>query len=198
MKPGEFKAKTEQQKNFEASVKMALWYNQIFNVSWSVLNFSALGYFCYTKMDLNWVYVFTALSLAAGFLPRSFFDAIQLSRRTAFYKKIGIRVARKFTQDGDFVNRSMRKKFPQYRIFDDRSSIQQHLNKAYAIEKVHFSMLLFFLLSSIYALVKGYVWWAVIITINNLVFNLYPNLLQQYNRLRLRRVMEKDSMAPSP
>jgi len=51
-------------------------------------------------------------------------------------------------------------------------------------------MLLFFLLTGIYALTQGYVWWAVIITINNLVFNLYPNFLQQYNRLRLRHLMK--------
>ena len=98
---------------------------------------------------------------------------------------------KKFTQDGDFINRLIRRKFPQYRIFDHNASMQKHLNKAYAIEKIHFMMFLFFLLTSIYALIRGEVWWAVIITVNNLVFNLYPNFLQQYNRLRLRQVMKK-------
>jgi len=129
----------------------------------------------------------------AGFLPKAFFDAIQLSPTTSFYEKIGIRMVKKYTQDSDFINRLIRRKFPQYRIFDHNVSIQKHLNKAYAIEKIHFMMFLFFLLTSIYALTQGYAGWAVMITINNFVFNLYPNFLQQYNRLRLRRLMKKHS-----
>lgn len=200
MNPDRFSPHAENAATAKASAQMnkkALWYNQTLNVFWSVLNFSPLGYFCFAAMELKWIYILSGLSLAAGFLPRSFFDAMQLGKTTALYEKIGIRVVKKLTQDGDFINRSIRKKFPQYKKFTDRSSIQQHLNKAYAIEKIHFSMFVFFLLTSMYALVKGYVWWAAIITINNLVFNLYPNLLQQYNRLRLRRMMKKDSMAPS-
>ena len=120
---------------------------------------------------------------------KAFFDRIQLSKTTSIYKKIGIRIVKKYTQDGDLINRLIRRKFPRYRIFDYNVSIQKHLNKAYSMEKIHFSMFLFFLLTGIYALTQGYVWWAVIITINNLVFNLYPNFLQQYNRLRLRHLM---------
>ena len=52
-------------------------------------------------------------------------------------------------------------------------------------------MFLFFLLTGIYALLRGQIWWAFIITFNNVVFNLFPNLLQQYNRLRLRRLMKR-------
>jgi hypothetical protein len=145
-------------------------------------------------MDLQWLYILLGTSLLAGFLPRSFFDAIQLSQTTSLYKKIGIRMVKKFTQDGDFINRLIRRKFPQYRIFDPNVSIQKHLNKAYSIEKIHFIMFLFFLLTSIYALTQGYARWAAIITINNLVFNLYPNFLQQYNRLRLRNLMRKPTL----
>jgi len=172
--------------------KIATWYNQVPNLFWSFLNFTPLGYFCFSIMDLQWLYILLAISLLAGFLPHSFFDAIQLSQTTSFYKKIGIRVIKKYTQDGDLINQFIRRKFPQYRIFDNNSSIQKHLNKAYSIEKIHFIMFLFFLLTSIYALTQGYVWWAVIITINNLVFNLYPNFLQQYNRLRLRHLMKSN------
>ncbi len=170
--------------------KLATWYNQITNIFWSVLNFTAIGYFWFMAIDLKWLFILLAISLLAGFLPKAFFDTMQLSQTTSLYEKIGIRTVKKFTQDGDFVNRLIRRKFPQYRIFDPNVSMQRHLNKAYAIEKIHFLMFLFFLLTSIYALTKGEVWWAVMITINNLVFNLYPNFLQQYNRLRLRHLMK--------
>ena len=170
--------------------KLATWYNQITNIFGSILNFTPIGYFWFMAMDLKWLYILLAISLLAGFLPKFFFDRIQLSPTTSLYEKIGIRTVKKFTQDGDLINRLIRRKFSQYRIFDNHLSIQKHLNKAYSIEKIHFIMFLFFLLTSIYALTQGYVWWAVMITINNLVFNLYPNFLQQYNRLRLRHLMK--------
>ena len=140
--------------------------------------------------DLKWLFILLAVSMLAGFLPNAFFDAIQLGQTTAIYKKIGIRFVKKYTQDGDLINRLIRRKFPRYRVFDGNGSIQKHLAKAYAMEKIHFIMFLFFLLTSIYALARGHVWWAIFITMNNLAFNLYPNFLQQYNRLRFRHLMK--------
>ncbi|MDZ7274158.1 MAG: hypothetical protein ONB47_08850 [candidate division KSB1 bacterium] len=148
-------------------------------------------------MDLKWLYIILAISLAAGFLPNAFFDRMQLSQSVSFYRAIGMRTVKKYTQDGDLVNRWIRRKFPQYRVFEHGASLQKHLNKAYGIEKIHFLMFLFFLLTGIYALIHGRVWWAAIITVNNLVFNVYPNLLQQYNRLRLRQLMKKFPAKPS-
>jgi len=176
--------------------KLATWYNQIPNVFWSILNFAPIGYFWYMATDLKWLYIILAISLSAGVLPNSFFDMVQLSQSTSFYEKIGMRTVKKFTQDGDLINRLLRRKFPQYKAFDQNASLQKHLAKAYGIEKIHFVMFLFFLLTGIYAFIQGRVGWAVVIISNNLVFNLYPNLLQQYNRLRLRQLMEKIPTKP--
>jgi len=81
--------------------KLATWYNQIPNIFWSILNFTPIGYFWFMAMDLKWLYILLAISLVAGFLPNSFFDRIQLSKTTSIYKKIGIRIVKKYTQDGD-------------------------------------------------------------------------------------------------
>ena len=179
--------------------KRAIWYNQTVNVLWSIVSFTPIGYFCFAAMDLKWLFILLAVSLSAGFLPRTFFDAMQLGKTTSIYEKIGIRFAKKYTQDGDVINGLIRRKAAQYKVFDGQRSIQKHLNKAYAIEKVHFVMFLFFLLTSIYALWHGYFGWAVVITFNNLIFNLYPNFLQQYNRIRLRHLMSgHPSKQPAP
>lgn len=178
--------------------KWVPWYNQIPNVFWSLLNFIVIGYFCFMFMHLKWLFIILALSLLAGFLPNTFFDKIQLSQTTSLYKKIGIRIVKTYTQDGDLINRIIRKKFPGYRVFDNNSSIPRHINRAYSVEKIHFIMFLFFLLTSIYALTKGYEWWAVIITVNNLIFNIYPILLQQYNRLRFKHLSIKLSLKQYP
>jgi len=52
-------------------------------------------------------------------------------------------------------------------------------------EKFHFIMFVFFILITIYALVENHFWWAIIISATNLLYNIYPNLLQQYVRLKL-------------
>jgi hypothetical protein len=173
--------------------RLATWYNQLSNVFWSVLGFSPVGYFCYTRMELVWLYIFLALSLPVLLLPNAVYDAMQISRTTAVYERIGIRIVRKFTQDGDWVNRMIRRRFPKYKVFDSYPSIRRHLRKAYTIEKVHFVFFLFFLYASLYALVNHYFLWAGLITLTNLIFNIYPNLLQQYNRLRLRQLMRRSS-----
>jgi hypothetical protein len=178
----------------KTSARMKRWAtycNQIPNVFWSVLSFTPLGYFWYMAADLQWLFVLLAASFLGGFLPNAFFDAVQLGNTTLIYERIGIRFVKRYTQDGDVINRLIRRKFPRYKVFDDGRSIQKHLAKAYAIERIHFVMFLFFLLTSVYALARGYVWLAIIITANNLVFNLYPNFLQQYNRIRLRNLMKK-------
>jgi len=171
--------------------RLATWYNQLSNVFWSVLGFTPIGYFCTTRMEQGWLYIFLALSLPVIMLPHGFYDAMQIGRTTAVYERIGIRIVRKFTQDGDWVNRMIRRRFPRYRVFDSYPSVRKHLRKAYTIEKVHFAFFLFFLYVSLYALIKEYFLWAGIITLTNLIFNIYPNLLQQYNRLRLRQLMRR-------
>lgn len=171
--------------------RLATWYNQLSNVFWSILGFAPIGYFCYVRMEPGWIYLFLALSLPVVLLPHSFYDKIQIGRTTAVYERMGVRIVRKFTQDGDWVNRLIRRRFPKYKVFDSYPSIRKHLRRAYMIERVHFAFFLFFLYATFYALVNGYFLWALILTIANLGFNVYPNLLQQYNRLRLRQLMRR-------
>jgi Glycosyl-4,4'-diaponeurosporenoate acyltransferase len=175
----------------KSASRLATFYNQLSNVFWSVLGFTPIGYFCYTRMEQGWIYIFLGLSLPAILLPHVFYDKLQIGRTTGVYEKIGIRIVRKFTQDGDWVNRMIRRRFPRYKVFDSFPSVRKHLRKAYIIEKVHFAFFLFFLYVTVYALSQKYFLWAVFITFTNLIFNIYPNLLQQYNRLRLRQLMQR-------
>ena len=49
-------------------------------------------------------------------------------------------------------------------------------------------MLVFFLLTTGYALARGHVGWAGLLTLLNVGYNLYPIWLQQYLRIRLGRL----------
>jgi uncharacterized C2H2 Zn-finger protein len=171
--------------------RIASWYNQVPNFFWMILNLLPLVYFCSTRASPGYLYIFSGISFLSLFLPVSFFNAIQLSNRPAFYEKIGIRTVRKFTQDGDIINRMIRKRFRGYKVFDYRKEYRKHISKSYFFERFHFSMFMFFSLIIIYSIWMGFVFWALVLFLNNLVFNIYPNLLQQYNRLRLKALSTK-------
>lgn len=172
--------------------KLAIFYNQSVNVFWSFVNLFPISWFCYRVLEPKWLYFFIIISLLSGFLPASFYYAMQLGKTTTVYKKIGIRFIKKFTQDGDFVNRLIRSKFPEYKIVE-KSSFKRQFNKAFMNERFHFIMLSFFLLTAFYALVHGYFWWAVILTVSNIIYNIYPIFLQQYLRIRLTELMKRSS-----
>ncbi|HEY1115363.1 MAG TPA: hypothetical protein VGE66_17445 [Chitinophagaceae bacterium] len=103
------------------------------------------------------------------------------------YKRLGVEVVNRLAQNGGLINKRIRKKFPAFRMVRaNRVSIHKRIRDTYVYEKFHFLLFVFFTLSVVYALGKGYWGWAAVLTITNLVYNVYPNLLQQYIRLKLR------------
>jgi len=166
-------------------------YNLIPTISWSLLGFTPIGYFCYAYMELLWLYTFLTLGVATLFLPNSFFMLIRLSSNTSTYQKIGIRITKKLTQDGDLVNRSVQRRFPKHKSFQTNSAMKKLITRSYFHEKTHFAMLVFFLLASVYAIFHNLIFWACAITLTNLVFNLYPIFLQKYNRLRIEHAIKR-------
>jgi len=162
------------------------WYNLIPNVVWSVLNLVPVSFYCYNDVDHRALYIFMALSVIPAFLPNSFYDRIQFGRTTRAYKRLGVGFVNKLAQNGAIINHLVRKKFPDYKtLVYQRSSINKLLQQTYVFEKFHFIMFVFFILITVYALVKSHFWWAGIISATNVLYNVYPNLLQQYIRLKL-------------
>ena len=167
-------------------------YNMIPNLFWSAINLIPIFIFCYRNMNVRLVYIFSALSLLTTLLPRKFFYNIQLGNSISVYKKIGVKFINKFTQNGDLINSLIRKKFPLYNVISNKNlSHKKLLQQTYMIEKFHFAMLSFFTLTTIFSLLHKYFWWALVISFTNLVYNVYPNLLQQYIRIRLSSFSNK-------
>lgn len=166
-------------------------YNLIPTIFWSLLGFTPIGYFCYAHMELFWLYVFLAVSLATLLLPDSFFPMTRLSNKISVYKRIGIRITKKLTQDGDLVNRSIQHKFPNQKIIQTQTTFKAQLSRSYFNEKIHFTMFVFFLFTTIYAIYHDFILWACVMTFTNILFNLYPIFLQQYNRLRIQGIAKR-------
>ncbi len=125
--------------------------------------------------------------LVPVFFPNSFFDTIQVSGDAHFYRKIGVRYINTLAQNGSLLNRFLRKKYQNFKVVSkSKSSIKKQYYQTYFFEKFHFSLFLFFTIVTIYAGLQRHFYWVLTLTISNLLYNIYPNLLQQYVRVKLK------------
>lgn len=171
--------------------RLAGTYNMIPNLLWSILHLSPAAIFCFRYMPTLWIYSGLGVCFLLGLLPKAFFNRLQLGSNTGIYKKIGIGVARRYAQDGDLVNKLIRKRFPAYRIMESRTSMQAYIGRTYFYERFHFMVLTFMLFLSVCALLQHRPGWGLLMILNNVLYNLYPMFLQQYNRLRLLQAMKR-------
>lgn len=140
--------------------------------------------------QFTWLLVFIGISYLVSRLPKASYDRLQLSSNPAIYKKLGVAKFKTLSTNGDVINRVIRKKYPTYRNVTNLNTIREKLNETYAIERSHTVLLVFCLLTTVYAAWTGSWGTATILFFGNLLFNYYPNLLQQYNRIQYKRVIE--------
>lgn len=143
--------------------------------------------------EFKWMIVFVAISYLVSRLPKSFYDRFQISTDLNIYKKLGVDKFKKLSTNGDLINRRIRKKYPTHRNVTNYETIKEKLNETYTIEKSHTVLFIFCLLTNMYAFWTNSIGTAIILLIGNILFNYYPNLLQQYNRIRYTRVVNNFS-----
>jgi hypothetical protein len=166
--------------------RLVATYNMIPNFVWSGLFLAPITYFCYTLLSSKILYILLGASVIPFSLPNTFFDFIQLSKNATFYKRIGVRFINRFAQNGYLLNRYLRSKHPNYRgVLKGKYSIKKQLNQTYFFEKFHFGLFIFFTSVTVFAVINNYVIWTFILCVSNLFYNIYPNLLQQYIRVKL-------------
>lgn len=162
--------------------------NQIINFFWTILGFAAVVIYWVSAGLSTWFYLFLIVSIIPAFLPQKIAGHLQLSNNTKFYERFGIRFIRKFVQHGDFANRLARRNDPRYRVMHKSVAPINYLKTVMMYERYHLMCLIFFLLTSVITLVKGNYIQFLLITISNILYNFYPILLQQYNRVRILRI----------
>ena len=172
--------------NLKKRKTLLAWYNLISNLIWSILNLTPILVFCFTLIELRLIYIFLALSFIPAFLKNSFIDKLQIGKTTKTYTKLGVHLIKKVSQNGDIINALLRKKFPEHKILtSDKKSISALISQTYVFEKFHLILFVFFSLIIIYSIVNEHWIWAFAILLTNIAYNLYPNFLQQYIRLKL-------------
>ena len=162
-------------------------YNAVVNVFWSLLAFVPVSIFWYRVTERIWLWVFVAVSVFPFFLPTSILKYFALGPNVRPYRKLGVPWVNKFVQHGRLINDLLRRKYPEYRRTVSRAKAPVLVQNSYVQERFHWTVLLFFLLTSAYAIVHGNFGWAVLTTVINVVYNLYPIWLQQYIRVRVQR-----------
>ena len=161
------------------------------NLSWTIVHLAPVTIFSFNKMLPLWVYVLLGVSLLASLLPASFYKRIQLGGGVQVYKRIGILWIRRFSQDGDIINRLLRKRFPGYKVISEASGVRRYILRANMNERFHCGLFAYMLGAMVYAIVEEQYLWAVAMAVNNVLYNLYPMFLQQYNRIRLQQISNR-------
>lgn len=153
-------------------------------------NFSSLyDFYVRGEGQLKWMAVFILISYLVSRIPKTFYDRLQVSEDLKMYKKLGVIKFKKLSTNGDLINRRIRRKYPSYRNVINIENIKEKIIETYTIEKSHTVLFVFCFLTSMYAFWTYSIVTACVLFIGNIVFNYYPNLLQQYNRIRYKRVI---------
>jgi hypothetical protein len=139
--------------------------------------------------EWQWLVISIGISFLVSRLPKSFYDRFQISKDVKIYKTLGVDHFKRFSTNGDFINKRIRKDYPTHRNVTNIETAKDKLNETYIIERSHTVLFVFCLLTNVYALWTNSIGTAIILFIGNITFNYYPNLLQQYNRIRYLRVV---------
>ncbi len=152
--------------------------NHLLNVSWTVIGFFTVSYFWfYHGVDKVFI-TLLLISIVACFLPERIYRQLIVSKDLKAYKRLGVKTIRRFVQDGDFGATK-------------RNSVKAYLKKISMFERYHYSCLIFFQASSVYACLNKQFLLAFLIFLCNIIYNVCPLLLQQYNRLRINKILKQ-------
>jgi len=158
--------------------------NQLLNLFWTAVCSMPLIIY-WVRAEKTYLLPLLALSIPGIFISSKIY---QLSKRTRVYKSLGVKWVRFFVQDGDLIGR-LTGKSGEPRIITNRTRGRKYLKTIMVYERFHVLCFLFFTFTTIHAVWFGDVEMAMVITGSNIIYNIYPLLLQQYNRIRVERMV---------
>ncbi|MDB5012983.1 MAG: hypothetical protein JWQ25_1185 [Daejeonella sp.] len=161
-------------------------YNMLPNLIWSILALVPLVIFCNQFMSLKSILISVGVSQLPALLPNSFYSGITFIDKPQFLTKIGLSFFNHFTQSGTLINKLIRKKYPDYKVISiNRNSIKKIISQTYMFERFHAVMFTFFAITVIYAFMEAEWFWVLMLVLLNILYNVYPILLQHAIRMRL-------------
>jgi hypothetical protein len=107
------------------------------------------------------------------------------------YEQVGVRSFKKFMLHGDYYRRHLRRIEPAHARINSRRGAQNFLSQTIWSEKAHLMALVIGLAAILYALKLGLNRFAGVFFVSNILFNIYPIMLQRYTRARISRLLER-------
>ncbi len=169
------------------------WFSpviQFWGAAWGPLRPFSYGSGDFAPSLPVFAFAFMACFLPCA-LPRTYYRRADGPRILRVYEALGIRAFRSFATNGDWINRAARRADPGYRVLRDAAAAQNFTTAIESGERSHLVLLCIGAATVAYAIHIGWYGWAGILTLGNLVFNLYPVFLLRYKRARLQRAMTR-------
>ena len=118
------------------------------------------------------------------FKPKSF------ERSGKIYEALGVRQFKKFMFNGDYMNALLKKFDHNYKLIRNKSYARDREVATRIFEGVHIGGCSIMVYCLIYSLADGDYKNAAINTALNTVVNIYPTMLQRYNRARIYNILD--------
>jgi hypothetical protein len=128
---------------------------------------------------------------AVWWLPVSYYRIRRFERDGRVYELLGVRLFRMLVPNGDLVNRWRRRQDPRFRVITNDASAEAFLGRTIVGEKTHLVSFVIGVASSSFAWQIGWLGWAIYLFGANVLFNVYPILLQRYTRARIGRLLTR-------
>jgi hypothetical protein len=132
-----------------------------------------------------------SVALAALFLPAGYYRPRPFKLSGRFYERLGVRRFKRWTPDGDYVVWHIRHFLTDYKVIPGRGGLGGFDVRTRRSEQGHLLWMLVTVPAMLYALFCG---WAVLASwlfVGNLIINVYPIMVQRYNRARIQRRLDR-------
>jgi hypothetical protein len=162
--------------------------NQAINSFWTILCFIPVIMVWVSEYSVLWLCVFLVVSVLSQLIPAGL---LQLSLNPQFYERLGVKFIRKFVQHGQYVNQYFRRNDHGHKTVKNKAMAFQYQNTILMYQRFHLICFLFFILTAVYAFALHIYMACVLTFLSNIIYNICPILLQQYNRARLQKLANK-------
>lgn len=162
-------------------------FNHIINILWTVIAFLPVMKYWYDNGIDTWFNIIASVCVATAFFPKKFYNLFQLSKNRGLYEKLGVKRVRQIVQNGDIAKRIPDKTGDA--IVNDIAGARKYLLTIEMYSRFHWVCLWFFLFSAIHAVFTNEIVTALLICLANILYNGTAILLQQYNKLRIEKLL---------
>lgn len=161
--------------------------DQTINLFYTIVFYTPVVALWYMEYNPGLFWPALILSLLPFFAGDEIFNRLQLSHDKRFYRLLGIPYFQTFTQKGKYAKKLgllLENKSASF----SRSEPISLKREIMVFEKYHYACFLFFTITTVSAIHEGRYGLFLALCLSNILYNVVPILIQQYNKLRLKKL----------